>query len=109
MPEAQIMQTVPLLRLHQPDSVFAIQNGNAITARRFLADVLSLAEMLPEHPFVLNLCADRYRFVVVFSAAMLRGQITLLPPNQTPDLIRRLKQRYPGLYCLADGQGKNTT
>jgi len=107
MPAAQIMQTVPLLRLHQPDSVFAIQNGNAITARRFLTDVLSLAEKLPEHPFVLNLCTDRYRFVVVFSAAMLRNQITLLPPNQTPDLICRLRQHYPGLYCLTDGQNEN--
>jgi acyl-coenzyme A synthetase/AMP-(fatty) acid ligase len=103
MPAVQTMQAVPLLRLHRPDSVFARQDGKAITTRRFLADVLSLAEKLPEHPYVLNLCSDRYRFVVVFSAAMLRGQISLLPPNHTPDLINRLSQNYPGLYCLTDG------
>src|SRR3989338_4406397 len=103
MPAVQTMQAVPLLRLHRADSVFARQDGKAITTLRFLADVLSLAEKLPEHPYVLNLCSDRYRFVVVFSAAMLRGQISLLPPNHTPDLINRLSQNYPGLYCLTDG------
>lgn len=103
MTVAQIMQSVPLLRPRLADSIFAWQDSKAITTQRFLTDVLSLAEMLPAHPYVLNLCADRYRFVVVFSAAMLRGQISLLPPNHTPDLINRLSQNYPGLYCLTDG------
>ena len=99
----QIMQAVPLLRLHRPDSIFAWQFNQAVSSRRFLSDVLSLAEKLPAHPYVLNLCADRYRFIVVFSAAMLRGQISLLPPNHTPDLINRLSRSYLGLYCMTDG------
>src|SRR3989338_5315949 len=103
MPAIQNMQAVPLLHLRRPDSIFAWQNGKTISTQRFLTDVLSLAETLPANSHVLNLCADRYRFVVVFSAAMLRGQISLLPPNHTPDLISRLKQRYPGLYCVTDG------
>lgn len=103
MPAVQTMQAVPLLRLHRTDSIFARQDGKAITTRRFLTDVRSLAEKLPDHPYVLNLCADRYRFVVVISAAMLRGQVSLLPPNHTPDLITRLARHYPGLYCVADG------
>jgi len=107
MPENQTRQAIPLLNQHLPDSVFAWQDGKAISTRRFLTDVLSLAEILPAHPHVLNLCADRYRFVVVFSAAMLRGQISLLPPNHTPDLINRLSQQYPGLYCLTDGANEH--
>ncbi len=103
MPVAQTMQAVPLLHRRHPDSIFAWQGGKAISAQRFLTDVLSLAEKLPANPYVLNLCADRYRFAVVFSAAMLRGQISLLPPNHTPDLINRLKQCYHGLYCVTDG------
>ena len=96
------MQSIPLLKFHQPESVFAWQDGNSISAQRFLTDVISLAERLPARSFVLNLCADRYRFVVGFAAAMLRGQISLLPPNHTPDLINRLNQHYADLYCLAD-------
>ncbi|HEU0188693.1 MAG TPA: AMP-binding protein [Gallionella sp.] len=97
------MPSVPLLHNRRPDSIFAWQDGKPISTLRFLTDVQSLAEKLPENPYVLNLCADRYRFAVVFSAAMLRGQISLLPPNHTPDLIKRLGQHYPGLYCLTDG------
>lgn len=93
---------IPLLRNQDRDAVFAWQDGKAITVGRFLADVSVLAELLPHRLYVLNLCADRYRFAVGFSAAMLRGQISLLPPNHTSDLIGRLSRHYPGLYCLTD-------
>ena len=97
------MPSIPLLKFHRPESVFAWQDGKAISAQRFLTDVMSLAERLPAHPHMLNLCSDRYRFMVGFAAAMLRGQISLLPPGQTPDLIERLAQQYADLYCLTDG------
>ncbi|MHB1237911.1 MAG: AMP-binding protein [Gallionella sp.] len=96
------MPSIPLLKYRQPESVFAWQDGNAISTQRFLADVVSLAELLPARSHILNLCNDRYRFLVGFSAALLRGQISLLPPNQTPDLLDRLKQHYADLYCLTD-------
>lgn len=97
------MPSIPLLKFHQPQSVFAWQDGKAVTAQRFLTDVISLAERLPAHSYVLNLCGDRYRFMVGFAAAMLRGQISLLPPSHTSDLIERLARQYVGLYCLNDG------
>jgi len=103
MAATKAMLPIPLLRFHHPEAVFAWQNENAISAGRFLTDVISLAERLPAHPYVLNLCADRYRFVVGFAAAMLRDQVSLLPPNHTPELVKRLTQRYTGLYCLTDG------
>ena len=104
MPESQTQPPIPLLRFHAMESAFAWRDGHAVSVRRFLTDALSLAEQMPDRPYVLNLCADRYRFVVGFAAAMLRGQISLLPPNHTPYLTERLKQRYAGLYCLADGE-----
>ncbi len=97
------MPSIPLLKFHRPESVFAWQDGSPISAQRFLTDVISLAKRLPAHSYVLNLCNDRYRFVVGFAAAMLRGQISLLPPSHTPDLIERLSGHYAGLYCLTDG------
>ena len=97
------MPPIPLLMFHQPDSVFAWQNGKAITTQRFLTDVILLAERLPARSYILNLCNDRYRFLVGFSAALLHGQISLLPPNQTSHLLDRLHQHYPNLYCLSDG------
>lgn len=96
------MLSIPLLKFHHPESVFARQDGNAISAQRFLTDVISLAEQLPPCSYVLNLCNDRYRFVVGFAAALLRGQINLLPPSPTSDLVKRLSHLYPKLYCLTD-------
>lgn len=97
------MRSIPLLKFHQPESVFAWQDGKTISAQRFLTDALSLAERLPVRAYVLNLCNDRYRFMVGFAAAMLRGQISLLPPSHTPDLVKRLARQYADLYCLSDG------
>jgi len=97
------MPSIPLLKFHHPESVFAWQDGKTITAQRFLTDVIALAERLPARAYVLNLCNDRYRFMVGFAAAMLRGQISLLPPSHTSDLVKRLAQHYADMYCLTDG------
>ena len=102
MPAVPLIPSIPLLRFHRPEDVFAWREGNPVTAATFLEEVRQLAQQLPDRPHVLNLCGDRYRFVAGFAAAMLRGQISLLPPNHTPDIIKRLLKHYPELYCLTD-------
>jgi len=96
------MITIPLIRGFGPRSVFAYREGRAVRIEEFLRDVWQLAAALPERRHVFNLCADRYRFAVGLSAALLRRQVSLLPPNETPDLIERLVVRYPDVYCLSD-------
>jgi acyl-coenzyme A synthetase/AMP-(fatty) acid ligase len=93
---------LPLIREYGAGAAFAYRNGYVLGVARFLQDVTQLAALLPDRPHILNLCADRYHFTVGFAAALLRRQISLLPPNHTPDLIERLRRRYPGLYCLTD-------
>jgi len=99
------MITIPLVRGFGPRSVFAYREGRAVGIEEFLRDVWQLAAELPERRHVFNRCADRYRFAVGFSAALLRRQVSLLPPNETPDLIAQLVARYPDLYCLSDHAG----
>ncbi len=96
------MTARPLLNGYGADAVFAYRGGHAVGVAGFLQDVARTAAMLPERRHVLNLCADRYRFAVALGAALVRGQVSLLPPNQAPDLIERLASSYPGLYCLGD-------
>jgi acyl-coenzyme A synthetase/AMP-(fatty) acid ligase len=98
------MAVFPLISHADPDSVFAWRGGRPVRVSQFLQDVASLAHILPDKQHVLNLCTDRYRFAVGFSAALLRGQTSLLPPNYTPSFVERLEQRYSGMYCLADGE-----
>ena len=80
----------------------AWRNGRPISRAQYLADVLALAAQLPAHGSPLNLSGDRYRFAVGLGAAMVRGHISLLPPNHTPDTIERLQRQFPDLYALAD-------
>ena len=96
------MVALPLIRGFAPDGVFAWRDGRAVSVGEFLRDVAQLAARLPERRHVLNLCADRYRFAVGFSAALVRRQANLLPPNETPDMIARLASQYPDIYCLCD-------
>lgn len=81
---------------------FAHRQGRSISIEHFLADVSRLAAALPERQYLLNLCADRYHFAVGFAAALVRRQVNMLPPNETPDMIERLAAQYPGVYCLSD-------
>jgi acyl-coenzyme A synthetase/AMP-(fatty) acid ligase len=96
------MHDTPLIGPYRPDDVVAWQQGQTHTARQFLADVSSLAESLPDRPTVLNLSDSRYAFLVGFAAAILRGQLTLLPQRRAPVALRRLGGDYPGSYVLTD-------
>lgn len=96
------MVSAPLVRGFGARAAFAYRDGRCMDVEQFLCDVSRLAASLPDRQYLLNLCADRYRFAVGFAAALLRRQVNLLPPNETPDLIERLASRYPGVYCLSD-------
>ncbi len=98
------MAAIPLIYYGKLDSVLAYRGGRPVSASQFLHDVAHLAKSLPEKSHILNLCADRYLFAVGFAAALLRKQVSLLPPNYAPALVERLRKDYPGMYCLADGE-----
>lgn len=98
------MAAIPLIHHGKLDSVFAYRGGQPVSVSQFLHDVAHLAQELPDKGYILNLCADRYRFAVGFAAALLREQTSLLPPNYTPSFVERLGRYYSGMYCLADGE-----
>ncbi len=95
------MARTPLIR-HRPDQTLAWREGRAITAATFSSDVLRLSRALPEGRQLVNLCEDRYCFMLGFAAAMQRGIITLMPPNSTPGAINQLLHGNAQSYCLTD-------
>ena len=84
------------------DDPVAVSGAHPVTAARFVADVERVAEQLPARPHLVNFCMDRYRFAVALIAALVRGQVSLLPPNQTPEMLRQLQRDYGELYALSD-------
>ena len=96
------MNMLPLLRPGPVDAAIAWRGREPITRRQFLSDLAGLRERLPDRPYVLNHCEDRYHFLVGLAAAALRGQISLFPSNRAPAVLSQLERDYPGMYCLSD-------
>lgn len=93
---------IPLFS-HAETSTVSHAGGREIKAARMLSDIASVAARLPDAPHVINACADRYWFAVALGAAMLREQVSVLPPDQMPETLADLAAAYRGLYALTDG------
>ena len=102
-PRAQSASELLPLTGHGAEGDVAAWRGSApVTMRALLDDVARTATALPAASHLLNLCADRYRFAVVFLAAVARGQVTLLPPTVTPNVIAALAAFAPDVYYVSD-------
>ncbi len=73
-----------------------------IDVQTFLADVARLRALLPANRHVLNVCNDRYRFMVGLAAAMCADRISLLPSTHTPESVRQMRGFAADVFCLAD-------
>jgi acyl-coenzyme A synthetase/AMP-(fatty) acid ligase len=73
-----------------------------IDRERFEDEVRGLAATLPAARHAVNLCEDRYHFLVAFCAAASRGQTTLLPSSRAPAVVDQVLAQYPDSYCLGD-------
>ena len=80
--------------------IIARRNGSEIRVDEFLGQALSLAARLPDRPYVINLCADRYEFLVGFCAAVIAGQCTLMPPNRQAQTMLSVAGNHDGTYVL---------
>jgi acyl-CoA synthetase (AMP-forming)/AMP-acid ligase II len=95
-------ETSPLLAHESPSAVVAHRRGEAIPARRFLADAAQLADRLPPGKHVLNVCSDRYLFTLGLTACLMTERVCLLPSTHTPEVVRQLAQFAPDVFCLTD-------
>src|SRR5262245_17832123 len=71
-----------LLTGHRPEATFAWHRGAGVSTAAFEAAARALAARLPRKPYVVNLCEDRYAFMLGFAACLLARQTTLLPPSR---------------------------
>lgn len=95
-------QRLPLLSAADPARVLAWRDGNAVSAAQFLAHVHAVASRLPMATAAVNLCEDRYSFMVAFCAIVLRGQTNLLPSSRAPQAVDEVMAAHPGCYALGE-------
>src|SRR5258708_6228712 len=98
-----------LARHDRPDAVIAIDRSGAVTVEQFLRDAAALAVRLPPRRHVVNLCSDRYRFTVAFAAALMREQLTLMPPSDMAGVLSNIAADFDSLYAIHDGAAPSRT
>ncbi|MDZ7663100.1 AMP-binding protein [Thiohalophilus sp.] len=90
------------LTSHAPEEIIAWHNARAVATQEFVGQALALARRLPSATHAVNLCEDRYLFLLAFAALLIRGQVCLLPPNRATGVVSSVVAKYPGSYCLVD-------
>ena len=93
--------SLPLLA-GSPSRIVAWHQGHAVNAATFLAHVRQVAATLPDADSAVNLCDDRYAFLVAFTALVLRGQTNLLPPSRAPHAVDEVMANHPGSYAIGE-------
>jgi acyl-coenzyme A synthetase/AMP-(fatty) acid ligase len=93
---------LPLLDADDRQRLVAWRDGVPVTAATFLAHVAAVALRLPDAPGAVNLCDDRYAFLVAFCALATRGQTNLLPPSRAPRAVDDVMRAHPGCYAIGD-------
>ncbi|MDO8904407.1 MAG: AMP-binding protein [Hydrogenophaga sp.] len=84
------------------DHTIAWTPGGPRRVRDLIADAQCLAEQLPPCDHLLNVCQDRYRFAVGFTAGLLSGKVSLQPSSQSEETLRRVMTEHPDVVCLTD-------
>ena len=82
--------------------VICYDHGQAVDLATFHAQVRALAAQLPAGRHAVNLCENRYRFLVAFCAVALRGQVTLLPSSRAPAVVADVMARHADAWAIGD-------
>jgi len=101
-PELTPRAALPLLADGDLHRTLIFDRGETIDVARFIAQAQALAARLPAGSHAVNLCDDRYEFLVAFCAVILAGQTNLLPASRAAQAIADVLHAYPASYALGD-------
>ncbi|HEY6644559.1 AMP-binding protein [Povalibacter sp.] len=95
---------LPLWQSHTGDRPIAWHDDRIIALSEFTRHVSSLAQRLTVGDAMVNLCDDRYHFLVAYAAAQSLGHTVLLPPTRTEQIVREVERDHPRSYRCDDAQ-----
>ncbi|MBA4267529.1 MAG: beta-hydroxyacyl-ACP dehydratase, partial [Comamonadaceae bacterium] len=96
------MKALPLATGVGLDHAIAWTVDGPRRVRDLIADARALDGHLPPCGYLLNVCQDRYRFAVGFTAGLLAGKVSLQPSSQSEETLRRVMAEHPDVVCLTD-------
>jgi acyl-coenzyme A synthetase/AMP-(fatty) acid ligase len=80
----------------------AWRDGREIGWGELAQDAVAAKRALPAGTAMINLCEDRYLFLVAHAAAWSCGDPALLPPTRAEEVIREIEAAHPGSYRCDD-------
>lgn len=95
--------SLALLKRGPDEHIAQLVDGRRISAAEFLAQVGALASTLPSGNYAINLCKNRYQFMLGFCALIASGKTNLLPASRADARLVELREEYPQTFVLHDG------
>src|SRR3954469_1115340 len=92
----------PFMSASDAASTCAWRNGQPITLAQFQRDVTSVLAVLPPRAAMINLCDDRYRFIVAFAAAQCAKQTVLLPSARVEQVVAEVERAHVATFRFDD-------
>jgi acyl-coenzyme A synthetase/AMP-(fatty) acid ligase len=86
----------------RPGGTLVWRNGEAISHARFIGQVAAVARAIPNCRCAVNLCEDRYCFLLALCACLIRGARCLLPPDRLSNTIAEIASTHPETLLIAD-------
>lgn len=96
------MSRIPLFAGFDAGRAVVRHGDRCITQGEFVAQAQRLAARLPEAAYAINLCTDRYRFMLAFAATLLRGQTNLMPSSPAAPAIEAVRRQFPDSHAIGD-------
>jgi acyl-coenzyme A synthetase/AMP-(fatty) acid ligase len=99
-----VSDELALLSPADPARPIAFRNGERIPVAQFAQHVGALLGQLPAGGAMINLCEDRYHFMVAYAAALSAGHTALLPPARAEELIDEIQRAQRDSYRCDDAR-----
>lgn len=96
------MNESPLISHYSPEQQMLTEGRSVYNQGQMIDSAIELASKIPEHKYVINLCANRHQFVKAFMAAILDKKITLLPASKTNENIFKLSKSFENSIVVSD-------
>ena len=96
------MTRLPLFAPARAMRPVAWHDGREISLGELARDVATLARKLPTGSAMIDLCEDRYRFLVAYAAALSVGHAALLPPTRAEQVVQAIEASHRGSYRCDD-------
>ncbi|HEY0683538.1 MAG TPA: AMP-binding protein [Steroidobacter sp.] len=95
--------TLPLFVSADPQRPIAWRRGAPVLLAEFQSHVASVVHRLPKQAAaMINLCEDRYRFLVAYAAALSVGHTVLLPSSRAEQVVADVEKANAGSYRIDD-------